>query len=171
MELGELDLEDSAKQSGGNWKRFESLLGTGEDQPDFAPCGGIDRRDECRHPAWGRAGLLLPSGDFIQLPERREGLVRSVPTTRPPYVELAHWSEPRQRFDRQQLGYAMCELVAGMSACFVGSEIGIPHGEALENHAILFEVLAGPDEGRCQFHFPCVEDGFRDDGVPPRVCS
>lgn len=49
--------------------------------------------------------------------------------------ELSHWSEPRQQYDRQILGYAMCELVAEIAACFVGSEIGIPQGEALENHA------------------------------------
>jgi antirestriction protein ArdC len=29
----------------------------------------------------------------------------------------------------------MCELVAEMASCFVASEIGVPHGEALENHA------------------------------------
>lgn len=29
----------------------------------------------------------------------------------------------------------MCELIAEMSSCFTASEIGIPHGEALENHA------------------------------------
>ena len=50
-------------------------------------------------------------------------------------MNLAHWSEPREQFDRQQLGYAMCELVAENIGFSSGREIGIPHGEALENHA------------------------------------
>ena len=29
----------------------------------------------------------------------------------------------------------MCELVAEIASCFTASEIGIPHGEGLENHA------------------------------------
>lgn len=74
------------------------------------------------------------AADYVQLPYReRFGSLGAYYETA--LHELAHWSEPRQQLDRRQLGYAMCELVAEMAACFVASEIGVPQGESLENHA------------------------------------
>lgn len=82
----------------------------------------------------GERAFYSPTGDFIQLPhrERFENLGAYHQTA---IHELAHWSETRQHLDRPQLGYAMCELIAEIASCFVSSEIGIPHGETLENHA------------------------------------
>jgi antirestriction protein ArdC len=82
----------------------------------------------------GERAYYSPAGDYIQLPHReRFGSLGAYYETA--LHELAHWTEPRQKYDREQLGYAMCELIAEMSSCFTATEIGIPQGEALENHA------------------------------------
>ena len=49
--------------------------------------------------------------------------------------ELAHWSEVRTGWDHQKQGYAMGELAAEIAASFLSTELGIPQGETLENHA------------------------------------
>ena len=46
--------------------------------------------------------------------------------------ELAHWSEVRLKWAGSR---ETQELVAEMAACFVSTELGIPNGEGLENHA------------------------------------
>ena len=46
--------------------------------------------------------------------------------------ELAHWSEVRLGWTAK---YEMNELVAEIAASFLSSELGIPQGESLENHA------------------------------------
>ena len=48
--------------------------------------------------------------------------------------ELAHWAEVRTAWDREKHGYAMGELVAEMSSCFLAAELGIPATD-LGNHA------------------------------------
>ena len=103
-------------------------------QPDFQPAEQLIAATgaDIRH--GGERAFYNLTGDYIQLPhrERFDTLGAYYETA---LHELSHWSEPRQQLDRPQLGYAMCELVAEMAACFVASEIGVPHGEALENHA------------------------------------
>ncbi len=49
--------------------------------------------------------------------------------------ELAHWSEVRTGWQHCQEGYAMGELAAEIAASFLSTELGIPQGESLENHA------------------------------------
>ncbi len=71
------------------------------------------------------------SGDFIMVP------CDSAFTTKGAYYEtllheLAHWSEVRLGWTAK---YEMNELVAEIAASFVSSELGIPQGESLENHA------------------------------------
>ncbi len=128
------------------------LLGTGEDQPDFAPAEELIAATNAAIRHGGERAFYSVDGDFIQLPERQK--FSSVGAYYETAIhELAHWSEPRQQFDRQQLGYAMCELVAEMSACFVGSEIGIPHGEALENHASYLKSWLDQMKGDANFIF------------------
>jgi antirestriction protein ArdC len=108
--------------------------GNGTAEPDYGPAEELIAASgaDIRH--GGEKAYYSPGGDFIQLPNReRFGSLGAYYETA--IHELAHWSEPRQHFDRQELGYPMCELIAEMSACFVASEIGIPNGEGLENHA------------------------------------
>ncbi|MCH7685318.1 MAG: hypothetical protein IH899_01320, partial [Planctomycetes bacterium] len=55
------------------------------------------------------------------------------------FHEMCHWAEhpDRMNWDRSEEGnnYAMGELVAEMSSCFVCSELGIPLAEGIGNHA------------------------------------
>jgi antirestriction protein ArdC len=103
-------------------------------EPDFQPAESLIAATgaDIRH--GGERAFYNLTGDYIQLPhrERFDTLGAYYETA---LHELSHWSEPRQQLDRPQLGYAMCELVAEMASCFVASEIGVPQGESLENHA------------------------------------
>ena len=49
--------------------------------------------------------------------------------------ELAHWSEVRTGWNYQREGYAAGELAAELAATMLSSELRIPQGEGLENHA------------------------------------
>ena len=103
-------------------------------EPDFQPAEELIAATSADIRHGGERAFYDLAGDYIRLPHReRFGTLGAYYETA--LHELAHWSEPRQYLDRSQLGYAMCELVAEMAACFVASEIGVPHGEGLENHA------------------------------------
>ena len=41
----------------------------------------------------------------------------------------------RVGWDREKETYAMGELIAEISSCYLAAEVGIPNGEPLENHA------------------------------------
>lgn len=126
--------------------------GDGKAQPNFAPAEEliVATGADIRH--GGERAYYSPAGDFIQLPNReRFGSLGAYYETA--LHELSHWSEPRQQYDRQLLGYAMCELVAEMSACFVASEMGVPHGEALENHASYLKFWLDRMKGDPNFIF------------------
>jgi antirestriction protein ArdC len=47
----------------------------------------------------------------------------------------------------------MCELVAEIASCFTASEIGIPHGEGLENHAAYVKSWLDQMKGDSSFIF------------------
>lgn len=103
-------------------------------EPDFAPAEELITATgaDIRH--GGERAFYSIDGDYIQLPAREcFGTAGAYYETA--LHELSHWSEPRQQLDRKHLGYAMCELIAEMAACLVSAEIGIPNGEALDNHA------------------------------------
>ena len=51
------------------------------------------------------------------------------------FHELAHWSEVRTGWDSKAHGYALNELVAEMASCYLSTELGIPQGDTLGNHA------------------------------------
>ena len=74
------------------------------------------------------------SGDYIMLPPKhRFDPVNAYYETA--IHELAHWSEIRTGWDHGKQGYAMGELAAEIAASFLSTELGIPQGETLENHA------------------------------------
>lgn len=70
-------------------------------------------------------------GDFITMPERDrfESVAGWYETLA---HELAHWCEVRLGWEGS---YAMGELIAEMSATFVCTELGVPNGDDLTNHA------------------------------------
>jgi len=69
-------------------------------------------------------------GDYITCPHRRQ-----FPDMREWYDtifhELAHWSEIRLKWDGS---YAMGELIAEISACFIPPSVGLPVSDNMENH-------------------------------------
>ena len=73
-------------------------------------------------------------GDFICLPpkHRFNPLGAFYETV---IHELSHWCEVRTGWKHHQEGYAMGELAAEIAASFLSTELGIPQGETLENHA------------------------------------
>ena len=70
-------------------------------------------------------------GDFITMPERErfESVAAYYETLA---HELAHWCEVRLGWEGS---YAMGELIAEMSATFICTELGVPNGDDLTNHA------------------------------------
>jgi len=117
-------------------ERFQVIEEPGEglSDPDYDPAEKLIAATgaDIRH--GGERAFYSLDGDYIQLPHR-ERFSSLGPYYETTLHELAHWSEPRQHYDREQLGYAMCELIAEIASCFTASEIGVPHGEGLENHA------------------------------------
>lgn len=78
----------------------------------------------------GDQAFYCPSGDFIQLPERRkfEQPKEFYATT---FHELAHWSESRCQW---RGNYAEGELRAEIGAAFMLAELGAPQSDDLTNH-------------------------------------
>jgi len=111
--------------------------------PDFAPADELIEATaaEIRHQG-DRAYYKRPvgpwpdhhDGDYIVVPpkHRFDPLGSYYETV---LHELAHHSEVRLGWDHQQHGYAMGELVAEMASSFLATELCVPQGESLENHA------------------------------------
>jgi antirestriction protein ArdC len=108
--------------------------------PDFAPAetlitrSGADIRYHGDHAYYKRPVGDWPhhhDGDYIVVPPKHRfnplgAYYESV------FHELAHWSEIRCEWTGS---YSMGELIAEMAASFLSTEIGVPQGESLENHA------------------------------------
>jgi antirestriction protein ArdC len=118
---------------------------TGIILPDYAPADeliaataadirhGGDRAFYCR-PVPENSWPNHKNGDYISVPPKhRFDPVGAYYET--VIHELAHWSEIRTNWDHQKQGYAMGELAAEIAASFLSTELGIPQGETLENHA------------------------------------
>jgi antirestriction protein ArdC len=81
------------------------------------------------------------SGDYVVMPHAEQ--FESAAAYYETYLhELAHWAEVRTAWDRDKHGYAMGELVAEMSSCFLASELGIPATD-LGNHASYLKSWIG----------------------------
>jgi len=112
---------------------------TGDDDvdvtvPDFEPADSLISATgaDIRH--GGERAFYNRRGDYIRVPHRhRFDPVGSYYETL--LHELGHWSEVRLGWDHQQAGYAMTELVAEIAASFISTELGVPQGESLDNHA------------------------------------
>jgi len=112
-----------------NYQPAEELIaGTG---CDIRSCG--DRAFYIRPVPDGSFPNHL-NGDCIQMPPKeRYSPVGSYYETA--LHELAHWSEIRTGWDHKQRGYALGELAAEIAACYLATELGVPQGEGMENHA------------------------------------
>ena len=84
----------------------------------------------------GSRAFYKPEGDFIQLPERNsfESPEAYYETA---FHELGHWSETRLNWDRSkpENTYALGELIAELSSCFMMGELGFATTAYLTNHS------------------------------------
>jgi antirestriction protein ArdC len=81
----------------------------------------------------GNRAFYSLGGDFICLPPKSSFIGGGDYATA--LHELGHWSEKRVGWDPEKEGYAMGELIAELSSCFLATELGILNSEPLENHA------------------------------------
>ena len=72
-------------------------------------------------------------GDYIQMPPKKS-FTDEAEFYDTEFHELTHWSEVRIPINRETLGYAMCELVAEISACYMAAELHLPQCDNLDNH-------------------------------------
>lgn len=79
----------------------------------------------------GSRAFYSPSHDFIQIPNRKQFESQGA-YYETLFHELVHWSESRREWTGS---YELGELIAEIGSCFLSSELGLPHGESLENHA------------------------------------
>mgnify|MGYP002778121426 CR=1 FL=1 len=95
----------------------------------------------------GDRAFYSPTGDFIQLPHRRQ-FERAEAYYQTAAHELCHWAEhpSRLNWDRSkpENSYGMGELIAELGGCYLMGELGLPTGEDLTNHAAYLKSwLAG----------------------------
>lgn len=85
----------------------------------------------------GDRAFYLPQEDFIQMPPRER--FSAVDFWETLLHELTHWTDHRDRLNWDRTlpanTYALGELIAELSSCFLSSELGLPINESLENHA------------------------------------
>lgn len=120
--------------------------------PDFVPAEELIAATQADIRHGGDHAFYNRTQDFIQVP----------PKTRfdPPGAyyetllhELAHWSEHRVGWDSEQAGYAMNELVAEIASSFLATELGVPQGESLANHASYLKHWLDAMKGDASFIF------------------
>ena len=125
-------------------EEFRAVETSGDVHPDYEPAEELILKSGADIRYGGNEAVYrLPTpigtwpnhtkGDFIQVPPKASFVNGSFyPTI---LHELAHWSEVRVQWDREKGGYALGELIAEMASCFLATELRIPNGEPLDNHA------------------------------------
>lgn len=130
-------------------EKFQVVETVGELHPDYEPAEELIEKTGAEiHFGGDKAFYRQPmpvgtwpnhaAGDFIQVPHKSSFINGSYyPTI---LHELGHWSEVRLQWDREKQGYPMGELIAEMASCFLATELNIPNGEHLENHAAYLKL-------------------------------
>jgi antirestriction protein ArdC len=145
--LRKFTLFNAEQVTGGEAEKFQAAQQpetVGDVHPDYEPAEALIQATKADIRFGGdRAFYRLPTpegswpnhreGDYIQLPPKSAFINGSFyPSI---LHELGHWSEIRVGWDREKGGYPMGELIAEMASCFLATELGVPNGEPLENHA------------------------------------
>lgn len=81
----------------------------------------------------GNLACYVPSGDYIVMPSK-ESFHSAPEYYETAFHELTHWTEHSSRlnWDRKNESYAMGELIAEISSCYLAAELGIPNSERIE---------------------------------------
>jgi len=122
--------------------------------PDFQPAEELIAATgaDIRH--LGEDAFYSPTFDYIQVPLKNKfNPIGSYYET--VFHELGHWSEPEHRVGcvSDHAGYAMNELVAEMSSSFLATELGVPQGESMNNHAAYLKHWLEAMKGDTSFIF------------------
>jgi antirestriction protein ArdC len=132
--------------------------------PDFMPAdelvakSGADVRFQVSDRAFYRRPTPEASwpnhseGDFVVMPLRSQ-FHSQVDLYATLLHELSHWSEIRVGYDHAKHGYAMTELVAEMSGCFLCQELRVPQSDDLENHVAYLRSWLDSMKGDPSFIF------------------
>ncbi len=130
--------------NGANAEQFQFVETAGDVHPDYEPAEELIQKSGAEINFGGDRAFYRPprplelwpshtDGDFIQVPPKSSFVNGSYyPTI---LHEMGHWSEVRVGWDCEKETYAMGELVAEISSCYLAAELGIPNGEPLDNHA------------------------------------
>jgi antirestriction protein ArdC len=126
----------------------DTIFGRLEAMDRLVAAVGIDLRHG------GNSAHYSFAGDFIQMPHRHqfetsEGYYQTLGH------ELIHWSEKRIGFDRskENLAYALGELIAELGASFLLAELGIPASENFENQVAYVRNWLKAMKGDTKFIF------------------
>lgn len=84
----------------------------------------------------GSKAAYVPLLDYIVLPPQ-QSFDSAADFAETAFHELAHWTEAAHRlnWDRKNEGYAMGELRAEIAACYIATELGIPHSKRIDKSA------------------------------------
>lgn len=130
--------------NGANAEQFQFVETAGDVHPDYEPAEELIQKSGAEINFGGDRAFYCPprplelwpshtDGDFIQVPPKSSFVNGSYyPTI---LHEMGHWSEVRVGWNCEKETYAMGELVAEISSCYLAAELGIPNGEPLDNHA------------------------------------
>jgi antirestriction protein ArdC len=102
----------------------------------------------------GDKAFYSPDQDFIQCPPRTQ-FADTDEYYETLFHELTHWTEHESRlaWNRRGEGYAMGELIAEISSCYVANELGIPNSQNVTNHAAYLEHWLSAMKGDSRFIF------------------
>ena len=140
-------------------EKFQAVETVGDVHPDYEPAEELIEKSGAEIHFGGDRAFYRPpvgtwpnhhDGDFIQVPHKSSFVNGSYyPTI---LHEIGHWSEVRVGWDREKETYAMGELIAEISSCYLAAELGHSQRRAFENHAAYLKVVAGGNERRPQLH-------------------
>jgi antirestriction protein ArdC len=97
----------------------------------------------------GNRAFYRPSEDFIQMPHR-EQFKTAGQYFETLFHELVHWTELRRKWEGN---YALGELIAEIGSCYLSTELRIPHGEDMNNHAAYVKSWLDAMKGDPSFIF------------------
>ena len=97
---------------------------------DFAPADEAIKATMADIRYGGDKAFYRRDGDFIQIPHKNTfHAVHEWYATH--FHELAHWAESRVEWKGS---YALGELIAEISSCYIATELGVPQSDDLANH-------------------------------------
>jgi antirestriction protein ArdC len=121
---------DQVDGSGVDHLRASHFASKSQFDADFGPATAAIEATKADIRHGGNRAFYSPLGDYIQMPHVHQfkSFGDCFCTA---FHELTHWSESRLGWNGS---YAMGELIAEISSCYVACHLGVPIGNSLSNH-------------------------------------